>query len=113
MRVPGMKSLGRSRNLSSVSADQTTPEAVIWSLAYNAYKLPPTDIKRFPDNVGITLCLIPTVVVQNQAGVREKNRALIEQWFDLVNRNPERLIAHKGATSPVGRIVQQLLDQRK
>jgi len=68
------------------------PQAVIWSLAYQQYKLPPTSIEKFPDNVGITLCLIPTVVVQNQPGVRESNRQLILDWFQLVNRNPERLI---------------------
>ena len=68
------------------------PEAVIWTLAYDHYELPPTEIKRLPDNIGITLCLIPTVVQMNHPGVKSKVRALIDAWFELVNRNPEHLI---------------------
>lgn len=68
------------------------PEAVLWVLAYDHYQLEPKTIKHLPDNVGITLCLIPTVVQNCHPEVRKRNRELIEKWFKLVNNNPERLL---------------------
>lgn len=68
------------------------PEAVLWALAYDHYQLPPTTISEFPDNLGVTLCLIPTVVQMNHPGVRARNRQLIDTWFELVQRNRRRLV---------------------
>ena len=68
------------------------PQAVIWTLAYDHYQLPATNVSDFPDNLGVTLCLIPTVVQMNHPGVRARNRELIDRWFELVHSNRRRLV---------------------
>ncbi|MBT4814190.1 MAG: DUF4838 domain-containing protein [Lentisphaerae bacterium] len=76
-------------------AEQTKarhPDHVIWTLAYDHYQLPATDITEFPDNLGVTLCLIPTVVQMNHPGVRARNRQLIDDWYALVRGNRRRLV---------------------
>jgi Domain of unknown function (DUF4838) len=68
------------------------PEAVICAMAYDHYQLPPLNIKKLPDNVAITLCLIPTVVQMNHPGVRKNVRKEISDWSKLVNNRRDRLI---------------------
>jgi len=76
----------------AVEVRKSRPEAVLWTLAYDHYQLAPTKIDEFPDNLGVTLCLIPTVVQMNHPGVRDRNRALIDRWFEIVHRNRRRLV---------------------
>jgi Domain of unknown function (DUF4838) len=68
------------------------PEAVICAMAYDHYQLPPLKIKTLPDNVELTLCLIPTVVQMNHPGIRKNIRKEIEDWSRIVNKRPDRLI---------------------
>jgi uncharacterized protein DUF4838 len=68
------------------------PEAIISAMAYDHYQLAPYKIKHLPDNIAITLCLIPTWIQMSHPGVQKRNDKLTEKWFNLVNRNPERLI---------------------
>lgn len=68
------------------------PEAIICAMAYDHYQLPPLKIKKLPDNVAITLCLIPTVVQMNHPGVRKRIRKEIADWSKLVNNRRDRMI---------------------
>lgn len=68
------------------------PDAVIWTLAYDHYQQPPTNIDRLPDNVGVTLVMTPSITSQAYPAIDEENRQLIADWFELVGRDRERLI---------------------
>lgn len=68
------------------------PEVVLWVPAYDYYSRPPEKIKRLPDNVGITLCLFPTWIQTSHPETQKELNELTERWFELVGRNPERLV---------------------
>ncbi len=75
-----------------IAVKRRHPEATIWVLAYDSYQIPPDKIKMLPDNIGVTLCLIPTVIQMNHPGVLKRNRDIIDAWYNILNKNRERLI---------------------
>lgn len=76
----------------AVGVKKKHPEAIICAMAYDHYQLPPLKIKRLPDNVQVTLCLIPTIIQTNHPGVKKEYRKNIEDWAKLVNNRKDRLI---------------------
>lgn len=70
---------------------QRHPEAVLWIMAYDHYQLAPTRV-TFPDNVAVTLCLLPAIPQMADPTVRDRTRGLIESWSELVGNRRDRMV---------------------
>lgn len=76
----------------AMTMQQRWPGYFLKTLAYDHYQLPPTKIRRLPDNVIVTLCILPPVSMENQSEILKHNLDIIDQWFAIVGNNPEHLI---------------------